>query len=282
MNILTFDIEEWFHILDNESTKTEKDWAAYEPRIHQNMDRIYEVLENVNTKASFFVLGWIAEKYPELIREICDRGHEVGSHTTLHQLVYEQDRNGFYQDVNRSIKTLEDISGKKVTMFRAPGFSITEKNKWAFEVLYELGIEIDSSVFPAGRAHGGLPSYGVAEPSILEYNGVQLKEFPINTYKLLNKPVIFSGGGYFRLFPYKAIKRWTKKSDYVMSYLHPRDFDPDQPMIDGLSLPRKFKSYVGLKTASTKLNSWLSDFEFIDISTANNLIDWEKAKIIQL
>lgn len=282
MKILTFDIEEWFHILDNDATKSEKDWVKYESRIHQNMDRIYEVLDNVNAKASFFVLGWIAEKYPELIREICDRGYEIGSHTTLHQLVYEQDREGFYQDVDRSIKTLEDISGKKVRMFRAPGFSITEQNKWAFEVLHELGIEIDSSVFPAGRAHGGLPEYGVAKPSILRYNGIQLKEFPINTYSLFNKPVIFSGGGYFRLFPYKYIKRWTEKSNYVMSYLHPRDFDPGQPMIDGLSIQRKFKSYVGLKTAHKKLNSWLSDFEFIDISTANDRVNWEQTKIIQL
>ena len=282
MNILTFDIEEWFHILDNNSTKTEKDWSKYESRIHQNMDRIHEVLDNANAKASFFVLGWIAEKYPDLIRDICNRGYEIGSHTSLHQLVYEQDRKGFYQDVDRSTKVLEDISGKKVTMFRAPGFSITEQNKWAFEVLYELGITIDCSVFPSGRAHGGFPTYGVAEPSILRYNGIQLKEFPINTYQVFNKLLIFSGGGYFRLFPYSFIKRWTQNSDYVMSYFHPRDFDPDQPMIQGLSALRQFKSYVGLKTSKNKLNSWLTDFEFIDISTANNLINWEKAKIIQL
>ena len=282
MNILTFDIEDWFHILDNDSTKTEKDWSKYESRIHQNMDIIYEILDSAQVNASFFVLGWIAEKYPALVREICDRGYEIGSHTSLHQLVYEQDRKGFYQDVDRSIKVLEDISGKKVKMFRAPGFSITEQNKWAFEVLYELGIRTDSSVFPAGRSHGGFPTFGVASPSILRYNGIQLKEFPINTHTVFNKSVIFSGGGYFRLCPYKLIKYWTQKSDYVMSYFHPRDFDPDQPMIQGLSPQRKFKSYVGLKPSKNKLDTWLTDFEFIDIYTANNLINWEKAKIIQL
>ena len=282
MNILTFDIEEWFHILDNNSTKNEKNWINYESRIHSNMDKIYEILDVTNSKASFFVLGWIAEKYPELIREICDRGHEIGSHTHLHQLVYEQDKNTFYQDVDRSIKTLEDISGKKIRMFRAPGFSITETNKWAFEVLYELGIEIDSSVFPAQRSHGGFAQYGAAEPSILKYNGVQLKEFPINAYNIFNKPLMFSGGGYFRLLPYNVIKSFTKKSSYVMSYFHPRDFDPTQPMIEDLSLQRKFKSYVGLKTSKRKLINLLDAYEFTDIATANDIVDWKKVRNIKL
>lgn len=282
MNILTFDIEEWFHILDNDSTKNEKDWINYESRIHKNMDRIYEILESSDCNASFFVLGWIAKKHPELIREICDRGHEIGSHTHLHQLVYEQDKNRFYQDVDMSIKTLEDVTGKKVRIFRAPGFSITESNIWAFEVLYELGIEIDSSVFPARRSHGGFVKYGTAEPSILKYNGVQLKEFPINAYNIFNKPLIFSGGGYFRLFPYKVVKSFTEKSSYVMSYFHPRDFDPNQPMIHDLSRLRKFKSYVGLSSSQKKINSWLNDFDFIDITTANDIIDWDKVKKIEL
>ena len=282
MKILSFDIEDWFHLLDNNSTKNEKDWINYESRIHSNMDKIYEILDATNSKASFFVLGWIAEKYPELIREICDRGHEIGSHTHLHQLVYEQDRNTFYQDVDRSIKTLEDISGKKVRMFRAPGFSITETNKWAFEVLYELGIEIDSSVFPARRSHGGFAQYGTAEPSILKYNGTQLKEFPINANSVLTKPIIFSGGGYFRLFPYNVIKSFTEKSSYVMSYFHPRDFDPTQPIINDLSLQRKFKSYVGLNASQKKLITWLHDFDFTDISDANDSIDWDKVKKIEL
>tara|TARA_B110000902_G_C14294871_1_gene582910 strand:+ start:14075 stop:14923 length:849 start_codon:yes stop_codon:yes gene_type:complete len=282
MNILTFDIEEWFHILDNDSTKNENDWINYESRIHSNMDKIYEILDATNSKASFFVLGWIAEKYPGLIREICDRGHEIGSHTHLHQLVYDQDRNTFYQDVDRSIKTLEDISGKKVRMFRAPGFSITETNKWAFEVLHELGIEIDSSVFPARRSHGGFAKYGTSEPSILKYNGVQLKEFPINAYNIFDKPLMFSGGGYFRLLPYNVIKSFTKKSSYVMSYFHPRDFDPTQPMIEDLSLQRKFKSYVGLKTSKRKLINLLDAFEFTDIATANDIIDWKKVRNIKL
>jgi polysaccharide deacetylase family protein (PEP-CTERM system associated) len=282
MNILTFDIEEWFHLLDNESTKTEKNWQNYESRIEQNIDRIFKILESTNTQASFFVLGWIANKYPNIIREICDRGYEIGSHTDLHQLVYNQDRESFFQDVDRSVKTLEDISGKKIRMFRAPGFSITEESLWAFEVLYELGIEIDSSIFPAGRSHGGLKSYGTAQPSILEYNGFRLKEFPINTKPFLKHSIIFSGGGYFRLLPYNLIKNYTKDSDYVMSYFHPRDFDYEQPMIRDLSVSRKFKSYVGLKNAEKKLTNWLRDFQFVDINKADNLINWNKVKVIKL
>ena len=282
MNILTFDIEEWFHILDNDSTKNEKNWVNYESRIHKNMEKIFNILEITNSKASFFVLGWIAEKYPEIVRAISDKGYQIGSHTTMHQLVYQQDKNQFKTDVTRSVKTLEDISGKKVKIFRAPGFSITENNKWAFEVLYELGIEIDSSIFPAKRAHGGLPNYGTSEPSILKYNGVQLKEFPINTQTILGKTIIYSGGGYFRVIPYYLLKKWTIEDDYIMSYFHPRDLDPSQPMIQSLSLHRKFKSYVGLKSAQSKLEKWLTDFEFLDIKNADNQIDWGAVKKINL
>lgn len=282
MNILTFDIEEWFHILDNASTKTTNEWGNYEVRIHQNMERIFNILERTNAKATFFCLGWIAETYPEIIRDIVARGYEVGTHTHMHQLVYEQTPRGFEKDLEYSIKTLEDITGQKVKYFRAPGFSITENNKWAFELLVKFDIEIDSSVFPANRAHGGFPSYKQSNPSVISYNGIHLKELPINTVKIFGKPVIFSGGGYFRLFPYSLIKKWTTKSDYLMSYLHPRDFDPGQPMIKELPAFRKFKSYVGLNTSGKKLNKWITDFNFIDIKTANTKINWEKVKTIKL
>jgi len=246
------------------------------------METIYEILDHAKVGATFFVVGWMAERYPEVIREISDRGYEIGSHTHLHQLVYEQDKASFFKDVEKSIKTLEDCTGRKVSSFRAPGFSIMEKNKWAFEVLYELGIRVDSSVFPANRSHGGLPAYKTAKPSILKYNGTELKEFPINTHSVLGKPVIFSGGGYFRLFPYNLVKRWTKQSDYVMTYFHPRDFDFNQPIIKELSASRRFKSYVGLKSCKPKLIQWLDDFEFTDLNKAIQNIDWQNAEIITL
>lgn len=282
MNILTFDIEEWFHILDNNETKSITEWNKFDSRIQFGMDIIYDILDNSNCSATFFVVGWMAEKYPQIIREISDRGYEVASHTHLHQLAYEQKRKTFFNDVEKSIKTLEDCTGKNVTSFRAPGFSITKKNLWAFEDLHKLGIRKDSSVFPALRAHGGLPSYNSSIPSIIEYNGIKLKEFPVNTRQVLGKPLVFSGGGYFRLLPYKIIENWTLQSTYVMTYFHPRDFDAFQPIIPGLSLPRRFKSYVGIKNCKSKLERWLSDFDFIDLNQANQLINWDQAPIVKL
>jgi peptidoglycan-N-acetylglucosamine deacetylase len=147
MNILTFDIEEWFHILDNHSAKTEADWSTYDSRLQQNIERIFAMLERKNSKATFFVLGWIAEQYPEIIKAITEKGYEVGCHSSMHQLVYEQTPSAFAADLDRSLKTLEDISGKKVTYYRAPGFSIREQEAWAFEKLAAASIEVDCSVF---------------------------------------------------------------------------------------------------------------------------------------
>lgn len=171
MKILTFDIEEWFHILDNDSTRTVKEWSNYESRIHSNMNRIFDLLDKSNQKATFFVVGWIAEMYPEVVKKIDNYGHEIGSHTHMHQLMHEQNKGELQEDLRKSILILESITGKKVKSFRAPGFSITEKNKWVFEILAENGITHDSSVFPAGRAHGGFPSYPVARPSVIDFNG---------------------------------------------------------------------------------------------------------------
>ena len=282
MYILTVDLEDWFHILENNATKSQTQWETYENRIHRNTDRILDVLHEQNKKATFFCLGWVAAKYPEVIRKIADRGFEIGSHTHLHQLLHEQKPDEFREDLIKSVKTLEDISGKKVKYFRAPGFSITPENKWAFDILVEEGIEIDSSVFPASRAHGGFPEYAYPGPSVIRYNGVSIKELPVNAVKIFGIPFIFSGGGYFRLLPYRLIKKLTGQSGYVMSYFHPRDFDPGQPMVPGLSPVRKFKSYYGLKTAEKKFKQWLSDFEFIDIKTADKMIDWESVPVVEL
>lgn len=282
MNILTFDIEEWFHILDNESTKTEKQWSNYDYRLESNMNRIFELLDRKNQKATFFCLGWVARKFPMIIKNIEQQGFEIATHSDMHQLAFEQSKQEFKQDLDRSIKSIEDLIGKKVTTYRAPGFSIKEENKWVFTELVNQGIEIDCSIFPAKRSHGGLESYGHAKPSIIVYEGMTLKEFPINLFNIGASNLIFSGGGYFRILPYWMIKKMTRKSDYVMTYFHPRDFDFNQPVIQELSRLRKFKSYVGLKSAFDKLERLISDFEFIDIITADSKIDWESLKKIEL
>ena len=282
MNILTFDIEEWFHILDNNSTKTEVDWAKYPSRIHENMERIFQLLEETNQQATFFCLGWVARKHPDIIRAISNRGFEIATHSDLHQLAYEQSRSEFKNDLETSIKALEDITGKKIRAYRAPGFSIKQENKWVFEVLIENGIEVDCSVFPAKRSHGGFEQFGVAEPCWIDIDGHRLKEFPINTVNGLGKSLIFSGGGYFRLIPYPILQQLTKRSNYVMTYFHPRDFDANQPIIEELSRLRKFKSYYGLSGCLDKLKELMTDFPFIDLATAEQLVNWDQAKIVKL
>lgn len=282
MNILTFDVEEWFHLLDNDSTRSEAEWRRYPVRIYENMERIFRILEDTNTQATFFIIGWIARTYPDLVRRIAEK-YEIGSHTMNHQLVWQQDQATFKEDVSSSIKLLEDVTGKPVKYFRAPGFSIRASEVWAFEVIKECGIEIDCSVFPAHHAHGGIPSYGKGVPSIIKHGSIEIKEFPITTKELLGQHIIFSGGGYFRLFPYTWIKKWAKEnSEYMLTYIHPRDLDIGQPVLDGLSMLRKFKSYVGLKGAEQKLRRLLSDFSFVDISHANQMTDWSKVPVIQL
>lgn len=282
MNILTFDIEEWFHILDNDSTKTENDWVGYESRIYANMDRIFQLLDDYNVKATFFCLGWIAKKHPEIIKRIDAMGYEIGSHSNMHQLAYEMNQKEFDEDLKKSIVEIENLIGKKVEYYRAPGFSIKESNLWTLESLSEHGIVADSSIFPASRAHGGIENFSETSPCLISYNGLKIKEFPINTMNFLGKRMIFSGGGYFRLLPYSLIRQESRKAKYIMTYFHPRDFDYDQPIINGLGMFRKFKSYYGLKKCEPKLRRWLSNFEFTDLSTAIGEIDWKKVNTIEL
>ncbi len=282
MNILTFDIEEWFHILDNNSTKTEKEWVNYEVRIHRNMDKIFHLLDETDTQATFFCLGWIAEKYPEIIRRIDRAGYEIGTHSHLHQLAYEQNRKIYTEDLKRSIDLLESITGKKIRAYRAPGFSIKEENQWALEVLIENGIEIDCSIFPAPRAHGGFQKFQTNKPCIIQINGMDIKEFPINTYNQFHFSMIFSGGGYFRALPQSFINYCINKSNYTMAYFHPRDFDYTQPLIEDLSLLRRFKSYYGLKECYPKLKTILTKNTFISLNQANDIIDWDRVDKVVL
>ena len=282
MNILTFDVEEWFHLLDFDATRTEDEWKNYEVRIYDNVNRVLEILEQTDTKATFFIIGWVAKTYPDVVKKIAAK-YQIGCHTMNHQLVWQQTPKEFKVDVESGVKMLEDITGNKVECFRAPGFSIRESEGWAFEILADMGIKYDCSVFPAKHAHGGLPSYPKAAPGIIEYKGIRMKEFPVGFKTIAGKHIIFSGGGYFRLYPYSLLSRWSKESsEYLMAYIHPRDLDAGQPMLEGLPLARKFKSYVGLKSAEKKLRRWVKDFEFIDIATANERIDWEYVPLVKL
>lgn len=275
LNILTFDIEEWFHLLDHPATKFESQWSDFPSRIDQNVDRILSLLSKVNVSATFFCLGWIAEKYPHIVKRISDLGYEVACHSYAHQLAYNQTKAEFHEDLRRAKKTIEDKTGERINAYRIPGFSLTQNNLWVFDVLQEEGITVDCSVFPASRAHGGLRNFKTDKPCLIELNnGSLIKEFPLNTFKMLGARLVFSGGGYFRLLPYSAIKWLFNKSDYVMTYFHPRDFDSNQPIISDLSLSRRFKSYCGLRDAEGKLEKLLSEYYFVDVRTAVTSIDW--------
>jgi len=282
MNILTFDLEEWFHLLDHKGTKTEKEWNAFPERIRHNTDRILELLGHHHQKATFFCLGWIARKYPEILRKIVAEGHEIACHSDMHQLVYEQTPEHFREDLRVAIRSIEDACGRKVITFRAPGFSITNEVLWAFDILAESGIKIDSSIIPTGKKHGGFPYLRKAEPAIIRKNGIEILEFPMSTIKIARIQFRFSGGGYFRLLPYFLIKQLMEKSDYMLTYFHPRDLDPGQPMIKDLPVYRKFKAFVGLNNAEKKLSAWISEYPFINMETAVTLVDWDKVPVINL
>ena len=314
MNILTFDVEEWFHLLDFDATRTEAEWGSYEVRIYENVDRILDILERTNTKATFFIIGWVAKTYPDVVKKIAEK-YEIGSHTMNHQLVWQQTPEEFRNDVESSVKLLQDISGQPVECFRAPGFSIRESEAWAFDTLAELGIKYDCSIFPAHHAHGGMASYGAPVPALIKHGDTVMKEFPVTTKTIAGKKIIFSGGGYFRLVPYPFLKSWsaecangyknhmvpriwhdndgntmmgedglpvTRDVGYLLSYIHPRDLDGGQPMLEGLPLKRKFKSYVGTKGAAEKLRHYLKDFKFTDVKTAAENICWEKVPVIEI
>jgi peptidoglycan-N-acetylglucosamine deacetylase len=277
MRILTFDVEDWYHLLDNASTRTPTQWVAFEPRIERNIQRILEVLSRRGQKATFFCLGWIARRHPGVIKAINAERHEIATHSDLHQLVFEQRSSEMKEDVRRSIDTLEQLTGQKVRAYRAPGFSIKAESTWAFEVLAEARIEIDCSVFPAPRAHGGLPSWGIKQPVILKTLSGPLKLFPMSVGRALGLRVPYSGGGYFRLLPGLLVETLVARSDYVMTYFHPRDFDPDQPVPNGLSAVRRARTRVGLAGAMGKLERLIERFEFIDLRQAESEIDWSTA-----
>ncbi|MBK6987993.1 MAG: polysaccharide deacetylase family protein [Bacteroidetes bacterium] len=281
MNILTFDLEDWFHILDFEETARPAQWSNFESRIEQNTDRILQLLEKHNLTATFFCLGWIAEKYPSLIKKVSAK-HELACHSMDHQLLYLQNKEQFKDDLKRNVSVLENLSGKKINAYRAPGFSISREHGYVFEELNRLGINIDCSVFPAARNHGGISDFPVQRPCTLAGSGFEVTEFPINTRSFLSKQIVFSGGGYFRMLPYPLIHKWMKQSDYVMTYFHPRDFDPGQPRLDNLSMKRKFMSYVGLSSSHDKLERLLSDFKFMSLGQAYESLDLKSLPKVKL
>lgn len=275
MNVLSFDLEEWYvYTLYDKGPK-----EYYLPILNRYLDELLGILNDKNIKATFFCLGMVAKTNPEIIQRIAGDGHEIGCHSHAHKFITQLDKNSFRKDTITAIKLLEDITGKYIHSYRAPAFTITEQNKWALEVLAECGITRDCSIFPTTRSFGGFPSFGCEKPSIIKIGDFTIKEFPINTARILGAKIAYSGGGYFRLVPYKKIKTIVSQSDYVMSYFHIRDFDAYQKRVISL---RYFQSYYGIKHAFEKLKQFILDFDFINVKQADELIDWNKVPIIEL
>lgn len=280
MNILTFDIEDWYNC---DFISGDFEWDKHEVRIYEGVRRILEELDKRKLKGTFFCLGWLAENHPSIIKEIADKGHEIGCHSYQHELAHRFTEEEFVADTMKAKTLIENVIGKPVRIFRAPGFSITKNNTWALKALADMGFDYDCSMFPAPHDYGGMSSYGEGVPKLIDLgDGRYIKEFPINIQKVMGKNIVFSGGGFFRLFPYWLIKHWAKRCNYMMTYFHPRDFDSGQPVVPNLPLIRYFKSYVGIKGAFRKFQRLLNDFEFMSVAEADKSQDWSKVQTLRI
>lgn len=261
VNILSVDVEDWFHILELESTPDVSRWSSLESRVERNFHVLLDTFGQADVKVTCFFLGWVAERFPHLVREAANRGHEVASHGQAHQLIYTQTRAEFAADIRRAKHVLEDITGQYVEGYRAPGFSITTATPWAFEELSAAGFRYDSSVFPAARGHGGIENAEL-RPHLVKTETGRLIEFPISVAPILSRRMCFFGGGYLRLFPYPLIHRMTRAVNDdgrpVIYYVHPREVDPSHPRLP-MGLVRRFKSYVNLHSTLPKLKRLLKD-----------------------
>lgn len=276
MHILTIDVEDWYHLLNNRYFSNTDNWYDNESKLLKNLERIIALLEKYNRKATFLILGWIAEKYPSVIKLLVQNGFEIGSHSYLHRTTRFLNKKSFFADTEKSIKIIEDKSGKKVECYRMPAFSIDRTNKWVYDILAELGIKYDSSLTIANRRNKYVYPYKIKTP-----NGNFIKELPVSTFRYLG--VNFnSGSGYFRMFPLKKITQSLKNENYNLLYFHPRDFDLQTPVSLKVSLLQNLKNRIGLKQSINKFESILNNFEFTDIKEASQKIDWTKVDTLNL
>lgn len=292
MNILTFDIEEWFLEKAYFGNKRSK-YAEYD----RLLDELLEKLSNKGLKGTFFCVGKLGEEFPDVVRKIDSAGHEVGCHSNTHQWLNKMTYEQAMEDTHAAVDTLEQCIGKKIKSYRAPAFSIGSNNKWAFEVLAANGITRDASVFPASRDFGGFPEFTKMEPTVIKCNGIEIHEYPIATAKVLGKEIAYSGGGYFRFFPYSFVENNINKASYSMTYFHLSDL---YPVYSGVMTKddyeryfneigtvkarysRYLKSNIGVSGNKKKLYRLLERINFVNIEEAEHHIDWNKVSIITI
>ncbi|MBD2255941.1 polysaccharide deacetylase family protein [Pseudanabaena sp. FACHB-2040] len=262
---LSIDVEEWFHILECGQTQPVTCWSKLDSRVNRNTEHVLNILDRYGVHATFFVLGWVAKQHPTVIQQICERGHQLGSHGYTHVMVSHMKPDEFAKDLDMSLTAISQAANKDVLAYRAPGFSITNAHLWAFEILASQGIKIDSSLFMGSHAHGGISLDRDSPFEIVLPSGKRLIEVPIVSLSILKKQIPFSGGGYLRLLPTPVVKKMFKlaegRGSTLTVYVHPRDFDLYQPRMK-LSPTRYFKYYVGLNGFSKKFEELLASFKF--------------------
>jgi polysaccharide deacetylase family protein (PEP-CTERM system associated) len=263
LNAMTVDVEDFFHVSAFESVISPSQWKDYQPRVDTNTRRLLDLFAKKEVKSTFFVLGWVAERYPDLIKEIHSQGHEVASHGYAHKRVILLSRDEFLQDVKRSKNHLEDLLGEQIIGYRAPSFSIGYSNEWAFEVLAELGFKYSSSTYPVKHDLYGTPDW----PRFAYNRPENIIEIPIPTLRLMGKQIPIGGGGYFRLYPYKVTQKLVSKylrqeKQPYSFYFHPWEIDADQPRLKNAPLKSRFRHYVNLHRTEAKLIRLLDDFNW--------------------
>jgi polysaccharide deacetylase family protein (PEP-CTERM system associated) len=263
VNALTIDVEDYFQVSAFANRIARDDWDTLPCRVERNVDRILQLLADANAHATFFTLGWIAERYPALVRRIGAAGHEVASHGFGHMRASEQERDTFLADIRLAKAILEDVGGKEVHGYRAPSFSIGRSNEWAFDCMTEAGYRYSSSIYPIRHDHYGVPD----APRFAHEVRRGLLEVPVATIRMWSNNLPAGGGGYFRLLPY-LISRWsirrinTVDRKPAIFYFHPWEIDPDQPRVRGLGAKTRFRHYVNLRRTEPRLTRLLGDFRW--------------------
>lgn len=273
LNALTIDVEDYYMVSAFSDIVRFEDWNKFESRVDKNTHAILDLLDVYSVKATFFVLGWVAEHNPELVKEIDRRGHELASHGYNHRLVYELTPDEFRDDTRKSKKIIEDISGKPVIGYRATSFSITEKSIWSLDIISEEGFLYDSSIFPIRHDKYGMPN-AKRFPHRISLHANSIIEFPMSTFKLMGYQVPVAGGGYLRLYPWwftdLAIRSINEKEKQpAIVYLHPWEIDVEQPRLNG-HLFSKMRHYTNLHKTSSKVANILKHFSFKPLSSFLN------------
>jgi len=260
-NTITIDLEDYFQVETLRPFVKYEDWGCHEFRLERNAHKILDLLDAHKVKATFFVLGWNAERLPRIVREIQQLGHEIASHGYAHRLVYEQEPDEFREDIRKAKAILEDITGEEVAGYRAPTFSITERTLWALDILAEEGFRYDSSIFPVRHDRYGFPDWNRHIEIVQLQNGHDIIEAPPVTARLFGFNLPAAGGGYFRLAPFWfsswAIRRMNAEGHPAIVYLHPWEFDPHQPTFP-IPLSRRIRHYANLATTEKKFRRLLN------------------------